>query len=138
MELLRSRKWVVGRRMVLVAVALVIGIQIYGNSVLSWFRGPDPANDIVITHAEFRPDIPGEKPAWIIGLHNTSQRHTYEQIRLDAEYFDEAGTLLETDRLVVSQKLAPGVEQMIGSTDIKDRGSATRGTLRVFDALTAN
>jgi hypothetical protein len=50
---------------------------------------------------------------------------------------DDRGKVLETDKLVVSQKLPPGDEKLIGSTDFKSRGNATVGTLRVLGAQSA-
>ena len=47
---------------------------------------------------------------------------------------DGKGAVLETDKLVVKQKLAPGDEQIVGSVDFKSRGAATRGSLKVLDA----
>jgi hypothetical protein len=77
------------------------------------------------------------KPAWIIGFRNTSSRYTYDKIQLEATYMDDRGKVLETDKLVVSQKLPPGDEKLIGSTDFKSRGDATMGTLRVVGAQSA-
>jgi hypothetical protein len=101
---------------------------------MSLLTGPHPKRDITVTRAEFRPDVPGTKPVWIIGLRNGSRRFAYDQIQLEASYFDAAGTLLQKDKLVVHQKLSPGEEQLIGSSDFRERGAATKGTLSVLDA----
>jgi hypothetical protein len=113
---------------------LVLGYRQYGDAIVSRIRGPHPDRDITITRAEFRPELPGAKPAWIIGFRNDSNRFTYDQIQLRATYLDDKGAVLETDTLVVKQKLPPGDEQIIGSVDFKSRGAATRGTLTVVDA----
>ncbi len=134
LQFLRTRQWIIGRRLFLVAVILVLAWRQYGDAIIARISGPDPEQDIVITRAEFRPELSGAKPAWIIGFRNDSNRFTYDQIRLQASYFDEAGTLLETDTLVVKQTLPPGDEQIIGSVDFKSRGTATRGTLTVIGA----
>ena len=134
LELVRSRQWVMGRRLVLIAIILVVGYRSYGDSILSQFRGPDPGKDIVLTRVEFRPELGQAKPGWIIGFRNISTRFTYDQIQLEATFTDDSGKVLETDRLVVKQKLTPGFEQLIGSTDFKSRGGATRGSLKVIDA----
>ena len=63
---------------------------------------------------------------------------TYDQIELEATYRDDQGKVLETDKLVVRQKLAPGNEQTIASTDFKPRLGATNGTLRVLGARSTN
>ena len=65
-EFLRSRQWVAARRLLLVGIVLIVGIRQYGSTVVTMLRRPNPARDIVITHAEFRPELPGSKPAWII------------------------------------------------------------------------
>ena len=72
--------------------------------------------------------------AWIIGLRNESGSTTYEQIELEATYKDHEGKVLETDKLVVRQKLVPGDEQLVASIDFKSRPGATTGTLRVVSA----
>lgn len=134
LEFLSSRKWVIGRRLVLVAIILVLGWRPYGAPLLLRLRGPHPQHDIAITRAEFRAELPGSKPAWIIGFRNNSSRFTYDQIQLEATYMDDKGAVLETDKLVVKQKLPPGGEKVIGSVDFKTRGAATRGTLKVLSA----
>ena len=133
-EFLRSRQWVAARRLLLVGIILIVGIRQYGSSVVTMLRRPNPARDIVITHAEFRPELPGSKPAWIIGFRNNSDKFTYDQIQLEATYLDDQGKVLETDKLVVRQKLPPGNEKLIGSADVKNRGAAKTGTLRVTGA----
>jgi hypothetical protein len=47
---------------------------------------------------------------------------------------DDAGAVLEKDKLVVRQKLPPGDDKLIGSVDFKNRGDAKTGTLRVLGA----
>ena len=134
LDFLRTRQWVIARRLVLVAIVLIVGYRTYGDAIVSRLRGPDPQRDITISRAEFRPELPGAKPAWIIGFHNTSARFTYDQIQLEATYMDNKETVLEKDRLVVKQKLAPGEEKVIGSVDFKSRGAAARGSLKVLGA----
>lgn len=131
---LRTRQWVYIRRLVLVVAIVILGLRNYSNTLSSWLRGPDHEHDIVLTQAEFRPDIGETKPAWIIGLRNASARYTYDQIELEATYIDETGKVLETDRLIVRQKFVPGEEQLIASTDVKSRPGATSGTLKVLSA----
>jgi len=134
LEFLRSRQWIVARRLLLVGVILVLGIRQYGSGIVTMLRRPNPARDIVVTHAEFRPELSGSKPAWIIGFRNNSNKFTYDQIQLEASYMDDSGKVLETDKLVVRQKLPPGDEKLIGSVDFKSRGVARTGTLRVVGA----
>lgn len=134
LQFFRSRQWVIARRMILAGIILVTGFRNYGGVIASWMRGPDPMQDIEITRAEFRGELPGAKPGWIIGFRNNSKRFTYDRIELQATYMNEKGTVLETDKLVVSQKLVPGDEQIVGSVDFKSRGAATRGRLAVLSA----
>ena len=134
LEFLRSRQWIIARRLVLVGIILVLGIRQYGNSFVNMLRRADPARDIVITRAEFRPELPGAKPAWIIGFRNESKKFTYDQIELEATYLDGQGKALEQDKLVVRQKLPPGDEKLLASVDFKSRGSAKSGTLKVLGA----
>ena len=134
LEFLRTRQWVMGRRLFLVAVVLIVAYRQYGDAIVSILAGPHPERDIKITRAEFRPELPGAKPAWIIGFRNDSNRFTYDQIQLHATYLDDKGTVLESDTLNVKQKLSPGDEQIVGSIDFKSRGAATRGTLAVVGA----
>ena len=134
LQFLRTRQWIVARRLVLVGIVLILGIRQYGDSIVSYLRRPNPGRDIVITRAEFRPELNTAKPAWIIGFRNTSDKFTYDQIQLEATYQDEVGAVLERDKLVVRQKLPPGDEKLIASVDFKSRGPAKRGTLRVVGA----
>ena len=134
LDFLRSRQWIVARRLLLIAIIVILGIRQYGNNVLSMLRRPNPTRDIVLTRMEFRPELPGTKPGWIIGFRNNSDKFTYDQIQLEATYIDDQGKVLEKDKLVVKQKLPPGDEKLIGSADFKSRGAAKSGTLKVTGA----
>ena len=134
LQFLRSRQWIVARRLLLIGIILVLGIRQYGSSLVTLLRRPNPGRDIVITRAEFRPELPGAKPAWIIGFRNGSEKFTYDQIQLEATYMDDTGKVLERDKLVVRQKLPPGDEKLIGSVDFKSRGAAKSGSLKVVGA----
>ena len=133
-RVLRTPQWVWGRRIALVILVIILALRNYGPTLSSWLKGRDHEHDVVITKSEFRPDLGQAKPAWIIGLRNTSNRYTYDQIELEATYKDSSGKLLETDNMIVRHKLVPGDEQVIASTDIKSRPGATTGTLRVLGA----
>ena len=133
-ELFRSRQWTIGRRLALVTLVLILGFRNYGGTLSSWLRGPNAEQDVVLTHSEFRADLGEPRPSWIIGLKNQSARHTYDQVELEATYKDQAGRILETDKMTIRQKLAPGEEQLVGSTDIKARPRAVAGTLKVLKA----
>jgi hypothetical protein len=135
---LRSRQWVVARRLFLISIVVVLGIRQYGSGIANMLRRPNAVRDIALTHAEFRPELPGAKPAWIIGFRNNSTRFTYDQIELEATYIDDQGKVLEMDKLVVRQKLPPGDEKLIGSVDFKSRGTAQSGTLKVLGAQETN
>jgi|SRR5437667_7014610 len=134
LQFLRSRQWIIARRLLLVGIILVLGIRQYGSGLMTLVRRPNPTRDIVITRAEFRPELPGTKPAWIIGFRNNSDKFTYDQIQLEATYVDEQGKILDRDKLVVKQKLPPRDEKLIGSVDFKSRGVAKNGTLKVLGA----
>jgi hypothetical protein len=133
---LRSRQWIIARRLVLIGIIVFLAIRQYGGQVTTLLRRPNPVRDIAITRAEFRPELPGAKPAWIIELRNNSDKFTYDQIQVEATYLDEAGKALDTDKLVIRQKLPPGDEKLIGSVDFKSRGAARRGNLKVVGATT--
>ena len=137
LNFLRSRYWIMGRRLALVAVILFLALRNYGGAISSWFRSEVPEHGVVLIKSEFRPDLGEEKPAWIIGLRNENASLTYNQIELEATYWDKDGKVLETDKLVVTQKLEPGGEQLIASTDFKNRPGATAGTLKVIGAKSA-
>ena len=138
LDFLRSRQWIITRRLVLVGIIVLLGIRQYGGQITALLTRPNPARDIVITHAEFRPELAGAKPAWIIGMHNNSSKYTYDQIQMAATYLDEEGKIIDTDKLVILQKLQPGDEKLIGSVDFKSRGAAKRGSLTVTGAATVN
>jgi hypothetical protein len=137
LQFLQSRQWILARRLFLVGIIIFLGVRQYGNTVVTWLRKPNPTRDIVVTRAEFRPELPGAKPAWIIGFRNNSDKFTYDQIRLEAAYIDEQGKVIERDKLVVQQKLPPGDEKLIASVDFKSRGPAKTGTLTVVGAEAA-
>lgn len=134
LDFLRTRQWVIARRLILVAIIIALGLRQYGPLLLSRVRGPNPQRDISITRAEFRPEVSGAKPAWILGFRNDSNRFTYDQIQLEATYSDDAGKVLEVDKLLVKQKIEPGEEKIIGTLDFKSRGAATRGTVTLLTA----
>jgi hypothetical protein len=136
LDFLRSRQWIIVRRLVLVGIILLLGIRQYGGQFAMLLTRPNPARDIVITHQEFRPELPGAKPAWIIGMRNGSTKYTYDQIQVSATYLDGEGKVVDRDKLVIRQKLPPGDEKLIGSVDFKSRGTAQRGTLAVIGAAT--
>ena len=133
-DFLHGRDWVLGRRLILIAIVLIVAYRSYGTAFISFFQRPNAQRDIIITHSEFRPELPQSKPGWIIGFRNNSARFTYDDIQLEATFTDDSGKVVETDNLVVKQKLTPGYEQVIGSTDFKYRKGATHGNLRVLDA----
>ncbi len=134
----RTREWVIARRLALVAVILFLGYRSYGNAIVSLFARADAVRDIEIIRAEFRPEVNGARPAWIINFRNNSNRHTYDDILLEATYLGADGSVLETDKLTVKQRLIPGDEQIVGSVDFKSRGPARRGTVKVIGAQEIN
>ena len=123
-----------GRRLAMVLLIVVLGLRSYGGYISSRFQKANGARDVVLTRYEFRPELPTAKPAWIIGFKNASGRFTYDSVQLEATYLDATGKVLQKDKLVVRQKLVPGDEQLLASTDIKDRPDATTGTLKVLGA----
>jgi hypothetical protein len=131
---LRTRQWIIARRLLLVGIVLLLGIRQYGDSLVNMLRRPNPVRDIVITRAEFRPELQGAKPAWIIGFRNNSDKFTYDAIQMEATYLDQDGKVVEQDKLVVRQKLLPQDEKLVASVDFKSRGEARRGTLKVIGA----
>jgi hypothetical protein len=135
-RLLQNPNWIRGRRIAMVLLIIVLGLRTYGNSISSWLSRASPERDVVITRYEFRPELANAKPAWIITFQNASSKHIYDFIELEATYMDQSGKVLETDKLLVRQRLLPGEEQMVASTDIKNRPGATTGTLRVTGAET--
>ena len=132
---LRSRQWIWGRRIALIAIIAILAFRNYGGGLYSWLRGTATAKgDIVITKTEFQPDLRDGKPAWIISLKNQSKTTTYNQVELEATYSDQSGKVLEKDKLVLRQRLVPGDEQVVASSDFKARPGAKGGTLRVLSA----
>jgi hypothetical protein len=124
------------RRLVLIGLILFLAYRTWGGNLLTLFQSANASRDIVITKSEFRPDVPGSKPAWIIGIRNNSGRFGYEQIQLEATYLDASGAILQKDTMTLRQKLVPGQEEVIGSTDIHERPGATSGQLKILSATT--
>jgi hypothetical protein len=135
LNFLRTKQWVLARRLLLVAVILVLAWRNYGDRVTSWMQSSNDAQqDIVITKAEFHGSGPGERPAWILNLHNRSTENTYNRIHLAATYSDGAGRVLQTDTLIVNQVLRPGEQKLVASVDSRERGAAVNGYVTVLDA----
>ena len=132
----RTREWVFIRRLVLIGMVLFLAYRSWGTSLLSPFQSANATRDIVVTKSEFRPDVPGSKPAWIIGLRNNSSRFGYDQIQIEATYRDKSGAVLQKDTMTLHQKLVPGQEEVIGSTDFRERPGATDGNLKIVSAVT--
>ncbi len=133
-QFFRTREWVIARRLILVALVLILAYRTWGRSLLSPLQSPNGARDVAITSSEFRPEVPGAKPAWIIGLRNNSTRFTYDRFDIEAKYLNQEGGVLQTDKMTLRQKLVPGQEEIIGSTDFKERPGAVNGTLKILDA----
>jgi hypothetical protein len=132
---LRTRQWIMLRRLVLVGMLLILVYRSYGDVLVSWLQRPNAERDIIITRLEFRPDLPGEiKPAWIIGFKNESRRFAYDRIEMEATYRDAGGSILQKDTLVVKRKIPPGEETIIGSPDFRERPGAAAGSLKVIRA----
>ena len=135
LNFLRTRQWVVGRRLILVAAVLFLAFRNYGDRIISLIQPVNDAQrDIVITKAEFHGSGPGERPSWIVNFQNTSSEHTYDKIELEATYSVEAGTVLQKDTLVVNQRLRPGEERLVASVDSRERGAAVNGYVTVLNA----
>jgi hypothetical protein len=135
LEFLRTRRWVTGRRIILILIILFLAYRNYGDRIGSWTDDANDAQrDIVITRAEFHASAPGERPAWIITFRNSSSENTYDQIELDAVYSDAAGRVLQRDKLVVKQVLGPLEEKQVASMDSRERGAAVNGTITVVNA----
>jgi hypothetical protein len=130
----RSRQWAISRRIVMLGLIAFLAYRTWGGSLFSALQSANAARDIVITKSEFRPDIPGAKPAWIIGLRNNSHRFAYDLIQLDATYLDSKGAVLQHDSMTLHQKLMPGQEEIVGSSDYRDRPGAVSGTLKIVKA----
>jgi|GEM_PF-1351864 len=130
----RTREWVITRRLVLIGLIVLLAYRTWGNALLAPLQSANAVRDIIITKAEFRPDVTGSKPAWIIGVRNNSSRFGYDHIQVEATYVDNTGTVLQKDTLTLNQKLVPGQEEVIGSTDYRERPGATSGTLKIIKA----
>lgn len=134
LEFFRTPQWALIRRIILVTIVIVVAYRSYGGGLKTLFSRPDPEHDIVVIKSEFRTDVSTEKPVWIIGFRNSSRKFTYDNIELQANYFDKDGKFLSKDTLVVSQRLDPLQEKTIASPDPKQRESATQGSLTVIAA----
>jgi hypothetical protein len=117
-----------------VGLIVFLGFRTWGSYLIAPLQSPNAARDIAITKAEFHPDLPGAKPAWIIGLRNNSRRFGYEQIKVQAKYLDQSGATLQVDNMTLNQKLIPGQEEVIGTTDFRERPGASSGTMTVIEA----
>jgi hypothetical protein len=138
LQLLKTRQWVIARRLLLLGIILILAYRSYGGAMFGWLQKPNPARDIAITRSEFRADIPGVKPSWIIGFKNSSARFAYDRIQLEATYVDKAGAVVQKDTLVVRHKILPGEETILGSPDFRERPGAVTGYLKIVNADKAN
>jgi len=134
LQFFRTREWVLIRRLVLVGLILFLGLRTWGSYLIAPLQSPNAARDIALTKVEFRPDLPGTKPVWIIGLSNNSKRFGYDQIKVQAKYLDKSGATLQVDNMTLHQKLIPGQEEVIGTTDFRERPGAANGTMSIIEA----
>ena len=134
LQFFRTKEWVRLRRFVLVGLIVVLGYRTWGSYLLSPFQSANASRDIAITKSEFRVDVAGSKPAWVIGVRNNSKRFGYDLIQLEATYLDAAGAVLQKDKMTLRQKLIPGQEEVILSTDYRERPGATNGALKIISA----
>ena len=133
-ELYKSREWGIVRRLLLVLLVLIVVYRLYGDRVAGWLQHPNATRDLAITRAEFRTDIPGSKPSWIIGFKNGSRRFAYDRIQLDATYTNSSGDVIQRDKLLVHHRILPGEETIIGSPDFRERPGAVAGDLKLIQA----
>jgi len=122
------------RRFILVGLVLILGIRTWGSYLISPFQSPNAVRDIQITKSEFRPEVTGSRPAWVIGVRNNSKRFGYNLIQLESTYMDKSGTVLQKDTMTLRQKLIPGQEEVLLSTDYRERPGATNGQLKIVSA----
>ena len=134
LQFFRTKDWVRIRRLILVVLVLVLGVRTWGNYLLTPFQSPNAIRDIQITKAEFRPEVTGAKPAWVIGVRNNSKRFGYDLIQLESTYLDNSGTVLQKDAMTLHQKLIPGQEEVLLSTDYRERPGAVNGQLKIVSA----
>ena len=134
----RSSYWSRLRRPLLIVAVIVLGYRSYGDSIARWFQPADPVTEIVITHSEFRPEVGGERPVWILRLYNSSSRNIYDRVVMEATYVNIDGVVTEKDQIIINQRLNPREEKEIPSRDPKPRINAARATLKVINAQVVN
>ena len=134
LQFFRTRDWVRIRRLILVVLVLILGVRTWGSYLLSPFQSPNAVRDIQITKAEFRPEVTGSRPAWVIGVRNNSRRFGYDLIQLESTYLDNGGAVLQKDTMTLHQKLIPGQEEVLLSTDYRERPGAANGQLKIVSA----
>ena len=123
----------VGRAGLVIAV-IVLGYRSYWDSIVGFIGGPDPTQDIVITYSEFIPQGNGNEPLWIIRLRNNSSDTTYDEIVLNATYMNNRNEIVETDQIIIKQRLNPKNEEEIPSRDPKIRDTAATAKIEILDA----
>jgi hypothetical protein len=74
LEFLRSRQWIIGRRLALAGIILVLALRQYVGNIVTLFRRPHPERDITITRRNFVRCR--ERAVWIIGFRNGSDKPT--------------------------------------------------------------
>jgi len=136
LQFFRTKEWVNIRRLILVGLIVFLGVRTWGSYLLVPFQSANAKRDIIITKSEFRLDVAGAKPAWVIGVRNNSTRFGYDQIQLEATYLDTKGAVLQKDTMTLRQKLIPGQEEVILTTDYQERPGATDGHLKILSAMT--
>ena len=136
LQFFRTREWVLIRRVVLIGLVVFLGIRTWGGYLLTPFQSANASRDLAITKTEFRLDVAGSRPAWVIGIRNNSSRFGYDLVQLEATYLDKSGTVLQKDKMTLRQKLIPGQEESILTTDIHERPGATNGRLKIVSATT--
>ena len=67
-------------------------------------------------------------------MYNNSKRFGYDLIKVQAKYLDKSGATLQVDSMTLHQKLIPGQEEVIGTTDFRERPGAINGTMTIVEA----
>lgn len=134
MKLIQSHYWVYVRRTILIIAVIVLGYRSYWDSIVGFIGGPDPTHDIVITYSEFIPQGNGNKPLWIIRLRNNSSDTTYDEIVLNSTYMNNRNEIVDTDQIIIKQRLNPRNEEEIPSRDPKVRDTAATAKIEILDA----
>jgi hypothetical protein len=96
------------------------GIRTWGSYLIAPLQSPNAARDIALTKVEFRADVSGTKPVWIIGLRNKQQAIWLRPHQSSGKISRQIGSNVAGRQHDSASEADTGTEEVIGTTDFRN------------------